>query len=91
VQATDPATNPSSVVWDARWHRGYVYVIDNERGIEVLRLLRGGPRHVGEMATVRAPAAKPDPYAPVPVDNGRFNCPLFVDSPAAVAARVAAR
>ena len=30
VQATDPATNPSSVVWDARWHRGYLYVIDNE-------------------------------------------------------------
>jgi hypothetical protein len=85
VQATDPATNPSSVVWDARWHRGYVYVIDNERGIEVLRLLRGGPRRAGEMATVRAPAAKPDPYSPVPVDGGRFNCPLVVDSPAAAA------
>jgi hypothetical protein len=87
VQATDPATNPSSVVWDVRWHRGYAYVIDNERGIEVLRLLRGGTGHAAEMATVRALAARPDPYAPVPVDDGRFNCPLFVDSPAAVAAK----
>jgi hypothetical protein len=87
VQATDPASNPSSVVWDVRWHRGYAYVIDNERGIEVLRLLRGGTGHAAEMATVRAPAARPDPYAPVPVDDGRFNCPLFVDSPAAAAAK----
>jgi hypothetical protein len=55
------------------------------QGTRLLDVSDARPRHAGEVSTVRAPAPKPDPYAPVPVEDGQFYCPLFVDSPAAAA------
>ena len=80
VTGTDPATNPSSVVWDVAWLGDLLYVFDMSRGIEVLRL-KSGPFASSRLPTVRSPAPREDPLAPVPVGGlgGQpLVCPLFV-------------
>ena len=55
VTGTDPATNPSSLSWDAAWHGDLIYLFDMSRGIEILRL-KGGPSASAQLPTVREPA-----------------------------------
>ena len=81
VNGTDPATNPSSLSWDTAWRGDLVYVMDMDRGIEILRL-KGGPRAAAKLATVREPRARVDRLAKVPVAGsgltaGSLVCPLF--------------
>jgi hypothetical protein len=79
VTGTDPATNPSSLSWDTAWRGDLVYLMDMDRGIEILRL-KGGPAAAASLRTVREPAAQPDPLAPRPAEGltrGSLVCPLF--------------
>ena len=81
VVGTDPDTNPSSLSWDTAWRGDLVYVMDMDRGIEILRL-KGGPRAAAKLATVREPRARVDRLAKVPVAGsgltaGSLVCPLF--------------
>ena len=88
VTGTDPATNPSSLVWDTAWHGDLLYVFDMARGIEILRL-KSGPFASATLPTVRSPAMRRDPLAAKPVaslDARGLVCPLF-DIPTDVAPR----
>jgi hypothetical protein len=88
VQSDGSPDNPSSVVWDTTFHDGLLGVFDNRRGVEVLRL-NGSTSAPQTMRSVVAPAAKPDPFVARPVASGpgaALICPLFQDTPAAVAA-----
>jgi len=79
VTGTDPATNPSSLVWDTAWHGDLLYVFDMARGIEILRL-KSGPFASATLPTVRSPAMRRDPLAAKPVaslDARGLVCPLF--------------
>ena len=79
VTGTDPATNPSSLVWDTAWHGDLLYVFDMARGIEILRL-KSGPFASATLPTVRSPAVRRDPLAAKPVaslDTRGLVCPLF--------------
>jgi hypothetical protein len=79
VTGTDPATNPSSLVWDVAWRGDLIYVFDMSRGIEILRL-EGGPSASSTLRTVREPAPRADPLAARPVSGltpGSLVCPLF--------------
>jgi len=82
VTGTDPATNPSSLLWDTAWRGDLVYLFDMDRGIEILRLKGGGPHRAARMATVREPARRPDRLAARVVRGsssagGALICPLF--------------
>jgi hypothetical protein len=87
VQSDGSANNPSSVVWDTTFHAGLLWVFDNRRGVEVLKL-NASTAAPQSLPAVVAPAAKADPFAAQPVRDtaAGFICPLFQDSPAAVAA-----
>jgi hypothetical protein len=81
VTGTDAATNPSSLSWDTAWRGDRVYLMDMDRGIEILRL-KGGPKAAAKLATVREPRARVDTLAKVPVAGsgltpGSLVCPLF--------------
>jgi hypothetical protein len=79
VVGTDTTTNPSSLSWDTAWRGNLVYLFDMSRGIEILRL-KGGPGRAAKLATVRAPRARVDKLAKVPVSGltpGSLVCPLF--------------
>jgi hypothetical protein len=80
VVGTDEDTNPSSLSWDTAWRGNLVYLVDMDRGIEILRLKRG-PHASAKLATVREPRRRPDRLAKVPVSGltpGSLVCPLFV-------------
>jgi hypothetical protein len=86
VQSDGSPDNPSSVVWDTTFHRGLLWVFDNRRGVELLRLT-GSTAAPQDLPAVVAPAAKPDPFVARPVNDGAgFVCPLFQDTQAAIAA-----
>ena len=89
VQADGSADNPSSVVWDTTFHRGLLWVFDNSRGVEVLRL-RGSTSRPGRLRSVVAPDALPDGFVARPVRDfaTSYVCPLFRAPAAAVAAGV---
>jgi hypothetical protein len=60
----------------------YVYLMDMSRGIEVIRLKRGGARASARMKSVVAPSVRRDPWAAKLVKgsslaNGGYVCPLF--------------
>jgi hypothetical protein len=76
VTGTDPATNPTSLVWDLAWNGRYVYVFDMDRGIEVLRLKEG----TSAAEASSTPSVQSDPNASVPVsslEKGALVCPGF--------------
>src|SRR3954464_7600909 len=54
VNGTDAATHPSSLSWDTAWRGDLVYLMDMDRGIEILRL-KGGPNAAAKLAAVREP------------------------------------
>jgi hypothetical protein len=88
VTGTDPATNPSSLVWDVAWRGDLIYVFDMSRGIEILRLRRS-PTASASLPTVRSPAARHDPLAARPVaglTRGSLVCPVF-ETPGALELR----
>ena len=89
VQSDGSAGNPSSTVWATKFFgKDLLYVFDNRRGVEILKLKfpTGVP---DDEDTVVAPDAKPDPYAATAVFQGSYVCPLFEDSPAAYEAGLA--
>jgi hypothetical protein len=82
VTGTDEETNPSSLSWDLEWNGRYVYLFDMQRGIEVLKLRRRGThrRYASRMASVTAPDAGRDRFAPRPassLERGAMICPAF--------------
>jgi hypothetical protein len=87
VQSDGSPDNPSSVVWDTTFHAGLLWVFDNRRGVEVLKL-NGSTGAPQSLPAVVAPAAKADPFVARPVKDpaAGFICPLFQDTPAAIAA-----
>jgi hypothetical protein len=81
VNGTDAQTNPSSLSWDTAWRGDLVYLMDMDRGIEILRL-KGGPMASARLPTVREPRARVNRLAKVPVRGtgltpGSPVCPLF--------------
>jgi hypothetical protein len=78
----DPAVDPSSNSWDVGFRGNLVYLFDMNRGVEVLRIKKGGVKAARKMKKVVAPSLKRSPYAAKPVsglsrtDSG-FICPLF--------------
>ena len=89
VQSDGSAGNPSSTVWATKFFgKDLLYVFDNRRGVEILKLKfpTGVP---DDEDTVVAPNAKADPYAATAVFQGSYVCPLFEDSPAAYEAGLA--
>ena len=89
VQSDGSANNPSSTVWATKFFgKDLLYIFDNRRGVEILKLKfpTGVP---DDEDTVVAPNAKPDPYAATAVFQGSYVCPLFEDSPAAYEAGLA--
>jgi len=86
VQSDGTAGNPSSNTWGVMLEHGLVWVIDRNRGVEILRL-KESQGVKGKLASVVAPDMRSDPYAQqlVRAPSGLV-CPLFRDSPAAVAA-----
>ena len=89
VQANVAAGEPASTVWATKFFgKDLLYIFDNRRGVEIVKLKfpTGVP---DDEDTVVAPNAKPDPYAATAVFQGSYVCPLFEDSPAAYAAGLA--
>ena len=86
---TVPTTaNESSNTWDVEFRSerkkgDLVYVFDMNRGVEVLRIKKGGAYSSKSMKSVTAPSVKSAKGAPQPVaslvDDGGlgFVCPLF--------------
>jgi hypothetical protein len=63
IDVTDPA-NPVQIAywrpdvtasWAPYWHRGFVYVADHQRGVDILKLTRGAERASADRAEVLAP------------------------------------
>ena len=82
VNGTDPATNPSSLSWDTAWRGNLIYIMDMDRGIEILRL-KGGPGASAKLATVSEPRLAANRLTKVPAAGsgltpGSLVCPLFV-------------
>src|SRR3954452_8894931 len=82
LDTSDPANirqvgyfvNADSNTWAAYWHKGYVYVADLQRGIDVLKF-DGGP---GSAATAGAPAVKGRNTSAIRFDQHVFGglCPV---------------
>ncbi|MDA0138086.1 LVIVD repeat-containing protein [Solirubrobacter deserti] len=79
--------NESSNTWDIAFRSDrrkgdLVYVFDMNRGVEVLRLKKGGAYAAASMKKVTAPnlpsnAASPEPVSSLAVDGTGLVCPLF--------------
>jgi hypothetical protein len=86
-RVTGSREEESSSSWDLAWNGQYVYLFDMNRGIEVLKLKSPtAAASVSRLRTVRAPDARADRYAPVPVSSqtgGALICPAFKSSRAA--------
>ena len=79
----------ASTVWATKFFgKDLLYIFDNRRGVEIVKLKfpTGVPT---DEDTVVAPNAKADPYAATAVFQGSYVCPLFEDSPAAYQAGLA--
>ena len=85
---TSTTANESSNTWDVEFRSerkkgDLVYVFDMNRGVEVLRIKKGGAYSSKSMKSVTAPSVKSAKGAPQPVaslvDDGGlgFVCPLF--------------
>jgi hypothetical protein len=89
VAGTDAVANPSSVAFSVKQRFGRLYLFDQARGVEVLRL-RAGAAGARSLPAVVAPSLGDDPLASRVVASAAadgFVCPLFTDSPAARAAK----
>ena len=86
LDTSDPANirqvgyfvNPDSDTWAAYWHKGYVYVADFQRGIDVLRF----DGAAGSVKTVAAPTVRIG-RQPLRFDSHVFGglCPLALSQP----------
>lgn len=86
---TSPTSGESSNTWDVAFRSDrkkgdLVYVFDANRGVEVLRIKKGGAYAASKMRKVSAPSVKSAKGAPQPVaslvdDAYGFVCPLFTD------------
>jgi hypothetical protein len=78
----DPAVDPTSNSWDVGFRGNLVYLFDMNRGVEVLRIKKGGVKAARKMKSVVAPSLKRSPYAAKPVgglsrSTTGLVCPLF--------------